>query len=232
MTDQLSVRYEKIKAMKNQLKAISLIVFVFASGSLVAQNVPSTDSKQVQSLFQTRAGECGGYGAITNKFTYIDGHYANMVGVYGGFYVNRSLLIGISGAALTNDLKVPFEYRAEPLENLSYMYGQVGMMTEYVVASNKAVHVAFNLFTGGGFTMQYERDDWHDDHEMDWDGKRDEDWFFVVEPGVQVELNLFKWMRFSPGVSYRNVVNSNALGLSDSKLSDISYNVTLKFGKF
>jgi len=232
MSDQLSVRWEKIKAMKNQLKAISLIVFVFACGRLAAQNVPSRDSNHVQSLFQTRAGECGGYGAITNKFTYIDGRYANMVGVYGGWYVNHSFLLGISASALTNDLKVPLEYRAEPLENLSYMYGQVGMMTEYVVASNKAVHVAFNVFTGAGFTLQYERDDWHDDHEMDWDGKRDEDWFFVVEPGVQVEVNLFKWMRFSPGISYRTAVNSNALGLSDSKLSDISYNVTLKFGKF
>jgi hypothetical protein len=80
--------------------------------------------------------------------------------------------------------------------------------------------------------MQYEPDEWHNHKEIDWDGKRDEDWFFVVEPGVQVEVNLLKWMRFSPGVSYRSVVNSNALGLSDSKLSDISYNVTLKFGKF
>ena len=218
--------------MKNQLKPILLVVCVLACARLAAQDIPASDSNQIQSLFQTRSGECGGYGALTNKFTYIDGQYANMVGFYGGFYANRSLLIGIGGAALTNDIKVPFEHRAEPLENLSYMYGQVGMVTEYVVASNKAVHVAFNLFTGGGFTMQYERDDWHDDHEFDWDGERDEDWFFVVEPGVQVEVNLLKWMRFSPGVSYRSVVNSNALGLSDSKLSDISYNVTLKFGKF
>src|SRR5262245_56263375 len=168
--------------MKNQLKPILLVVCVLASVSLAAQDTPATESNQIQSLFQTRAGECGGYGAITNKFTYIDGHYANLVGFYGGFYANHSLLIGISGAALTNDIKVPFEHRAEPLENLSYMYGQVGMMTEYVVASNKAVHVAFNLFTGGGFTMQYERDDWHNDNEFDWDGKRDEDWFSVVEP--------------------------------------------------
>ena len=218
--------------MKNQLKAISLFVFVFAYGSLKAQNVPSNDSNQIQSLFETQGGGFGGYGALTNKFTYIDGRYANLVGVYGGWYINHSLLIGVSAAALTNDLVVPLEYRAEPLENLSYMYGQVGMMTEYVVASNKAVHVAFNLFTGAGFTLQYERDDWHDDHEFDWDGERDEDWFFVVEPGVQFEVNVFKWMRFSPGISYRTAVNSDGLGLSDSKLSDISYNVTLKFGKF
>lgn len=217
--------------MKNQLQVLSLIVFVFASTSLAAQEGPS-DNSQIQSLFQTHRQSSGGYGAITNKFTYIDGHYANLVGVYGGWYVNHSFLLGISAAGLTNDIKVPFEHRAQPLDDLSYMYGQVGMMTEYVVASNRAVHVAFNLFTGAGFTFQYERDNWHDDNEFDFDDGNDEDWFFVAEPGVQVEINLFKWMRFSPGISYRAVLNSNARGLSDSKLSDISYNATLKFGKF
>ena len=217
--------------MKNNLTAISLIVFVLASTSLAAQNDPVSHDSEVQSLFRTHGQNCGGYGALTNKFTYIDGHFANMVGVYGGWYVNHSFLLGISASALTNDLKVPLEYREDAFENLSYMYGQVGMMTEYVVASNKAVHVAFNLFTGAGFTFQYEREDWHDDHD-DWEGGRDEDWFFVAEPGVQLEINLFKWMRFSPGISYRAAFNSNARGLGDSKLSDISYNATLKFGKF
>lgn len=216
--------------MNNQLKAISFIVCVLACSTLAAQDNSAKDNNQIQSLFHAKG--YGGYGAITNKFTYIDGRYANLVGFYGGFYLNHNFLMGISAAALTNDLRVPLEYRDNPLEDLSYMYGQVGLMNEYVVASNKAVHVAFNLFTGAGFTMQYDRDDWHDDHEFDWDGDHDEDWFFVVEPGVQLEINLFKWMRFSPGISYRAVVNSDARGLSDSKLSDISYNATLKFGKF
>lgn len=226
----MSGGYEKIKTMKNQLKAISSIVFILLSLGVCAQDFSTHENNQVQSIFNTK--NCGGYGAITNKFTYIDGHFANMAGVYGGWYVNHSLLMGISASALTNDIKVPFEHRAEPLANLSYMYGQVGMITEYVVASNKPVHVAVNVFTGAGFTMQYERHDWHEDHDFDFEGDRDEDWFFVVEPGVQVEMNIFKWMRFSPGVSYRAAINSDGLGLSDSKLSDISYNLTLKFGKF
>jgi hypothetical protein len=57
-------------------------------------------------------------------------------------------------------------------------------------------------------------------------------WFFVAEPGIAIEVNVFKWMRFSPGVSYRAAFNSNGQGLSDSALSAMSYNMTLKFGKF
>lgn len=217
--------------MKNQLKAISLIAFVLASLSLAAQEEPAQNNDAIQSVFKTQHGGFGGYGAVTNKFTYINGHFANMAGVYGGVYVNHSFLLGISASALTNDLKVPLEHREDAFVNLSYMYGQFGMMTEYVVASNKAVHVAFNLFTGAGFTFQYERENWQE-HD-DWEGGiRDEDWFFVAEPGVQVEVNVFKWMRFSPGISYRAAFNSNGRGLGDSSLSDISYNATLKFGKF
>ena len=65
---------------------------------------------------------------------------------------------------------------------MSYEYGQIGMMMEYVVGSNKAVHVAFNLFSGAGFTLQHERYDWHDhDHDDDFDfdeDVKDENWFF------------------------------------------------------
>ena len=221
--------------MKNQVKPFAVVAFILISVSVVVaqDNYEDRDDNQIQSLFKGRKSASGGYGAITNKFTSIGGEYANLVGVYGGWYINHSFLIGAGAAALTNDIRVPLVHSVDPLKEMSYMYGQVGMVTEYVIASNQTVHVAFNLFSGAGFTLQYERYGWHDDdHEFDWDENCDEDWFFVVEPGVQVEINVFKWMRFSPGVSYRAAFDSHARGLSDSALSDISYNATLKFGKF
>ena len=105
-------------------------------------------------------------------------------------------------------------------------------MTEYVIGSGKAVHVAFQLFSGAGFTMQYERHRLSDDFESHSDDVYDEDFFFVAEPGVKLELNVFKWMRFSPGVSYRAAFNTNTAGLTDDSLSGTSVNLTLKFGKF
>jgi hypothetical protein len=187
-------------------------------------------AQEIQTLFKT--GRSGGYGAISNKFTTIRGEYANIVEVYGGWYSDRKFLLGFGAAALTNNIPVPLEYRTMPTVDLSYMYGQFGLVTEYVAASDKVMHVVFHLFTGAGFTGQYERYHWDDD-DSDFDrSDLDENWFFVAEPGVQVELNVFKWMRFSPGVSYRATLGSDGRGLSDRDLSDISYNATLKFGKF
>ena len=171
-----------------------------------------------------------GYGAVTTRFTTIRGEFANLTGGYGGVYFNHRLMVGAGAYALTTNLGVPVEYRTDPTKRLSYEYGQVGMVTEYVVNSDKAVHLAFNLFAGGGFTVQYLR------HPNTTPGyvllNDDEDWFFVIEPGVQMEVNLFRWMRFSPGVSYRGAIGVDGYGLSDRDLSNLSYNLTFKFGKF
>lgn len=221
--------------MRHLIKTAVLIVTMFSATAVLAQDdsQANTDDYQINTVFKPGRVAVGGYGAITNKFTSINGRFANLAGVYGGVYLNHRVMLGVSGAALTNDIRVPLEHSVQPLENLSYMYGQFGGIGEYVVASNKAFHVAFNLFAGAGFTLQYDRDDWHDDrHEFDWDYKEDQDWFFVAEPGVMVEFNIFRWMRFSPGISYRAVFNSDGRGLGNSALSDISYNATLKFGKF
>lgn len=203
-----------------------LFVVAFVAGAMIHGN-----AQEVQTLFK---GKATGYGALSNKFTKIGGDYANVVEVYGGVYLNHKFLIGLSGAASTNYLPVPPEYSVRPLDDLSYEYGQVGLVTEYVLGSNKAFHVVFHLFSGAGFTLQYDRYDWEDDHQDWFDGQEDieENWFFVAEPGVQLEFNLFKWMRFSPGVTYRTAYGSDAKGLNDSALTDWSYNATLKFGKF
>lgn len=223
-----------LHSIKNRSFTIALSLVALLANTALAQEetLPKPDH-QINTLFSARRVSVGGYGALTNKFTTIDGHFANLAGAYGGVYLNHRLFVGASVAALTNDIRVPAEHAAEPLRNLSYMYGQVGGMAEYVLASDKAVHVAFNLFSGAGFTLQYDRDQWHDeDHDYDDESHADEDWLFVVEPGVTVEFNVFKWMRFSPGISYRAAFNSDGRGLGDSALSNLSYNATLKFGKF
>ncbi len=219
--------------MKTQVTTIGLIALIMISSTVFAQDYKEdTNDYYVQTLFKSGRRASGGYGAITNKFTTINGEFANLAGVYGGWYINHSFLLGVGAAALTNDIRVLPEHSTDPLRDMSYMYGQFGLVTEYVIASNKTFHVAFNLFSGAGFTAQYQRHDWSDDDEFDWDEENDEDCFFVAEPGVQLEVNVFKWMRFCPGVSYRAVFGSDARGLSDNALSDISYNATLKFGKF
>ncbi|KYP13853.1 hypothetical protein [Flavihumibacter sp. CACIAM 22H1] len=187
-------------------------------------------AQQNQTIFKG-AGirKSGGYGALSNKFTRINGTFANINEIYGGWYINRSFLLGVAGAATTNRLNVPAGNRIWDGEKMTYQYGQFGLMTEYVVGSTKKVHFAVNLVTGAGFILQYDRRDY--DHWDEYDGQNP-NFFFVMEPGAQVELNLTNWMRFSPGVSYRRAFGSDSKGLTDSDLSGVAANITFKFGRF
>lgn len=220
--------------MKKFILYFNAVLFSLVSISLSAQDVESKEDNEPRmgTLFRGNRQASGGYGAITNKFTTINGEFANLAGLYGGWYINHKFMIGAGAAALTNNIKVPVVDRIDPTRDLSYMYGQVGAVAEYVLASNRTFHVAFSMFAGAGFTIQYERHEWErDDYEWD-DAAEDEDWFVVAEPGVMAEINVTRWMRFSPGVSYRATFGSDGKGLGDSALSNITYNATLKFGRF
>ncbi len=193
--------------------------------------------QEIQTLFGSPRPS-GAYAGLSNKFTTINGDYANMAEIYGGWFIKRKFMIGIGAAATTNNISVPMKYSTDPTRKMSWQYGQFGLMTEYSFGSTRVIHLNFSLFSGAGFTAQYERHDWDDwddwdDHDYDDDDiKHDANFFYVMEPGVQVELNVLKWMRLSPGISYRKTFGSDAIGLNDKALSDVSYNVTLKFGKF
>jgi hypothetical protein len=218
--------YQKLNTMKKLLTLVfAVLTFGFAQAQDDVERQP-----EIQTIFKD--SRVTGYGAITNKFTTIRGEFANMVGAYGGLFINRKVMIGLGGFATTNEIKVPTEFSSIPETRLSYGYVQSGLMTEWVMASNKSVHLVLSMFAGAGFSYQYEH--WSN-YNYDWNGHHgpyDQSWSFVMEPGAQLEINLFRWMRLSPGVSYRSAYNSTGLGLSDSDLSNWNYSFTLKFGKF
>jgi len=212
-----------------------MICSILLSTTVLAQEFETQEKNNIETVFKGGARSIRGYGALTNKFTTLGGEYANLVGAYGGVFINHKFMIGLGAAALTNRIDVPLQYSTDLSRDLNYEYGQFGLVTEYTLGSNKAFHIAFNLFTGAGFTLQHEREDWRDhddDFDFEDDDVNDENWFFVAEPGVQFEINVFRWMRFSPGISYRAAFGSDGLGMKDSDISNISYNATLKFGGF
>ena len=118
--------------MKRQLKTITMVLAVLFSANAVAQENDNQDvNDNIQTVFKGGTQSISGYGAITNKFTYIGGEFANLVGAYGGVYINHQFMIGAGAAAMTNNLSVPLEYSTSPLRDMSYEYGQVGLIMEF-----------------------------------------------------------------------------------------------------
>ena len=223
------------RLMKTRFTIVLFTLVALATSHTFAQDQEAeTDGYQIRTLFKSGHKASGGFGALENKFTKINGKYANLAGIYGGWYINHKFLLGVAGAAVTNNLPVPEHLSAIPGEEMSYEYGQFGLMTEYTFWSHRAIHFSVGVMNGSGFTVQYVRND-HDepywDHEYN-NYPKETNFFFVSEPSARIEFNLFKWMRFTPGVSYRFAYGSDAEGLSDDAISGMSYNLTLKFGRF
>jgi hypothetical protein len=54
----------------------------------------------------------------------------------------------------------------------------------------------------------------------------------VVEPGLEVEINVTRFFKIGLGASYRLVRQSDLITVSDKDLSGFSGGLSLKFGKF
>ncbi len=60
----------------------------------------------------------------------------------------------------------------------------------------------------------------------------DDDFFFVVEPGIRAEINLLPFMRLNAGVSYRFTSGFEMIKTPSDKMNSFNANVGIKFGKF
>ena len=56
--------------------------------------------------------------------------------------------------------------------------------------------------------------------------------FIVLEPGVELEMNMFKYFRMAFGVYYRYTSDLHLDYSDPDLLTGLSYGVTLKLGKF
>lgn len=213
--------------MKKHITKLFAVAIILGTGYMVK----AQSSEEVKTIFKNTKGS-GGYVALGNKLTSIHGSFANMPEIYGGWFIGKKFLIGVGGGSTTNYIPVDVTESANPNQRMSYLYSQFGLVNEWVIASNSPIHPVFHVFNGAGFTLQYHRphledfDNPHYSEDID-----DVKWYYICEPAIQVELNLLKWLRVSPGISYRFAFDNEKRALDD-QVSGPSVSLGMKFGKF
>ncbi|MFO7445730.1 MAG: hypothetical protein R6W90_05150 [Ignavibacteriaceae bacterium] len=166
----------------------------------------------------------GGFGGPVIKFTQIKDEFGVLVGGRGGWIINHQFVIGGGGYGLVNNIEAnDFIFSPQPF--ITFGYG--GFEMEYIIHSDRLIHFSvYSLIGGGAVTYRDELwDDWED-----WDYGSDT--FFVFEPAVNMELNIYSFFRLNAGISYRMVSGVDFDTLENSDLSGPSATLTLKFGKF
>jgi hypothetical protein len=166
--------------------------------------------------------ESGGYGGPLLMVGQINGETGIFVGGQGGWIINHTFVLGAKGYGLVNTIE------PEGLQNIKLEFGCGGGLLEYVHASNKLLHFSIQAMIGAG-GVKYSIIEYTDDHDV---VDYSEDAFFVLEPGINLILNIHRNFRLSAGAAYRYVNGVSYEDLSDSDLSGVYGQVLLKFGTF
>ena len=139
--------------------------------------------------------ESGGYGGPIFKVGQINGSTGVFVGGQGGWIINHSFVLGGKGYGLVNIVDI------EGSENLELDFGCGGVLLEYIFSSNKLLHLGINTMIGAGGVRYAEKDYSNDLEELDYNASS----FFVLEPGVNIDLNHSSYFRIGDGATYRYV---------------------------
>lgn len=193
---------------------VSVIFFVF-SFHLKAQESQLTTEERTETLFSA-IHQSGGYGAFVTQFTQMAGKFGVLVGGYGGWFINKSLMLGGGGYGWANS---PGSADGNIL-NTGLEFGYGGAVIEYIIQSDKLLHFGFHVLIGAA-------------------GARTGEFLvgetssaFVWEPAGFIECNIISFARIGFGLNYRFVHGLELEGYSSLDFSGPSALLQIKFGKF
>lgn len=194
-----------------------------ASASAQEPADSSTKDTGPDTLLSDLTVEHGGwYLAPAFGVTTIQGHLAFTSGARGAWRINRSFGIGLAGAGLASD-GVRIDDSAEGMRR-DWQGGYGGVLFEWVIGSNHAVHGLLDatVGAGGGCVDTY----------SDGSGCKDGRGFFLAEPTANVEVNVLTFMRVSLGGGYRAALGPDKAGVASRDLSGFVARVAVEFGEF
>jgi hypothetical protein len=155
------------------------------------------------------------------KINSIQGDIGTLIGFYGGALIDRSFLLGISGGVNLGHPRVNYGY-----------FGGIG---QFIFRPDILVHGSGQLLVAYGSTKDYENPK---------SGLLDNFWnisgahFFMMEPGLNIELNLSSRLTLVTGVSYRYVTGLDESNedlqithVTNKDLSGFNFNIGLKIAK-
>jgi hypothetical protein len=208
--------------------------------SAFASDTTHGSNDQTMETLMAGLKSSGFYGAGSMRFTSLGGRFATLLGGYGGWYFNKSLMVGGGWMAHTAGrtfgvLGTSLATLREDLQIEGFNYG--GLVVEYTFDSDKALHYGAQILLGGGNVTALRILDRTittppvslptTTFESGQSG------FVVIEPALQAEVNITRAVRASFGGSYRLVAGLRPnIGITNADLSGFSLTLCLKFGRF
>jgi hypothetical protein len=177
----------------------------------------------------SRPGSAGGtfFGPVF-KISRLNDQRAVIVGGRGGWSINDSLTWGFGGYSLINHVDAPPGVfpQSGPLD-IKLLYG--GLELEQVMRRGARAQITVSALFGGG-AHNYVRDLGGVTRSDEQVGETD--FGFVLEPGINVDFRVTRWLQVSPGASYRLVTGVDQIGLDGRDLDGVAATLAFKFRRF
>lgn len=170
----------------------------------------------------------GAYGAFSMGYTNIDNRDVAIFGGRGAWIINHSLGIGFGGTGFVSTSRYDNYINSDAL--LSGGYG--GFLLEPILFPKFPVHIALPILMGAGgaaYSKSVQYNNMHNNNDYE---PIDAAPFFFVKPGIELELNMVRFVRLAAGVYYLKTSNVNINNLPGNVLSGFSGQLTVKIGFF
>jgi hypothetical protein len=212
-----------------------LIAGLMAVSMVIAQQDSPNTKQEMQTIFgKDRQPSVGWFIGLDQSYTQFDERDVWMGGLNFGMVIDHRLSMGLSGTGWYQRDKMYFPEVTDTTG--AYLEGGYGgLLLEYTLFPHSAIHLTFPVLIGGGGAsyvtdteyLEWDEEEWDTEHKV-----LDTDVFFVIEPAINAEVNILKFMRFHAGVGYRYTSGFSMINTSDDLMNNFTAKVGLKFGKF
>jgi hypothetical protein len=234
------------------MKKITIMLICWASALAVfAQDTQtttqSTGTNEIQTIFRHCSGTCkiplGYFIEMDGGYTMFGSKSAFLPGMSMGMILDHHWTIGATGSFIGNpdgvhQKNIYYDSTESKMHGANLKGGYGGLLLEYTLLPNSKVHVAFPLMIGGG-SMEYIRSCHHHDSTFSENSDKEfhhgfisHDRFFVIEPGVRLEINMIKSLRLGLGISYRYSPDFKLENTSADLINQFTAKLSIRFGKF
>jgi hypothetical protein len=210
---------------------ISILLLILISSLVEAQETVhfgGYDGQEVKTIF-TKEKRDGFYGSFSMGYSPIDNKDGFTVSARGCWIMDHFFSFGMGGTAFINDIdRFPRDYYVndEAVNANSLAGGYGGLILEPIIFPLFPVHVSFPVLVGVGGISDYLDYDYYSSYSSI------SDFFWVVEPSVELEVNFTKWLRIALYGTYRFTSDIDIEGVSKNALKSYSAGITFKMGLF
>lgn len=198
-------------------RIISALCILFLAQISSAQK--NEKKEEMNAIFDSKNAKINGFGGPILNFSSVTNDFGLFTGGKGGIIINHNTIFGVEGYQLVTDIS----HKEESNKDLNFIYG--GVFGGYIFNWKSRIHLNTTVMVGWGGIGKREKQD--SDEYFDVSEN-----LFVLQPGLELEFNIFKIFRIGLGVNYRQVSEINIESYSNDDLSSFGGVFSLKFGQF